>query len=152
MGAAGEGVRMKYRIEIDGKPHEVEVEEKGSAYVVTVDGTPYEVRIEEIREKKIVEPENPQVTHATPLVTGRPQVTSITTSIPGLVTAPMPGTILKIRVSVGRKVAVGDVLLTLEAMKMENEISSPVSGTVKEVHVKEGDSANTGDKLISISA
>jgi glutaconyl-CoA decarboxylase len=60
----------------------------------------------------------------------------------------MPGKVLKVAVSVGAQVNSGDVLLILEAMKMENEIQAPVSGTVKEVRVKDGDSVNTGDVLV----
>jgi len=60
----------------------------------------------------------------------------------------MPGKVLKVAESVGAQVNSGDVLLILEAMKMENEIQAPVSGTVKEVRVKDGDSVNTGDVLV----
>ena len=62
----------------------------------------------------------------------------------------MPGKILKVMVSVGSAVNAGDVVLILEAMKMENEIMANVGGTVKEVRTKEGDSVNTGDVLVVI--
>jgi glutaconyl-CoA decarboxylase len=62
----------------------------------------------------------------------------------------MPGKILKVAVSVGTAVSNGDMLLILEAMKMENEILASTSGTVKEVRTKEGDSVNTGDVLVVI--
>ena len=62
----------------------------------------------------------------------------------------MPGKILKVAVSVGAQVNNGDLLLILEAMKMENEIMASTSGTVKEVRAKEGDSVNTGDVLVVI--
>jgi len=67
-----------------------------------------------------------------------------------VVAAPMPGKILKVVTTVGAKVNNGDVLLILEAMKMENEIMASVSGTVKEIRTKEGDSVNTGDVLVVI--
>ncbi|WP_338009583.1 MULTISPECIES: biotin/lipoyl-containing protein [Aminobacterium] len=60
----------------------------------------------------------------------------------------MPGKILRVSVSVGTAVNAGDVLLILEAMKMENEISAPSAGTVKEVRAREGDSVNSGDALV----
>jgi len=139
---------MKYKIEINGKPYQVEVEEKESIYMVTVDGISYEASIAEEREEtpavKVIE------RTAGPAVSVPPPVSKVE-SAPGAVTAPMPGTILKVHVSVGKKVEAGDVLFTLEAMKMENEISSPVSGTAKEVPVKEGQAVNTGDVLVVIS-
>ena len=137
---------MKYKIEINGKSHEVEVEEKGTLYVVTVDGISYEARIAEEKRKKLSEPQVPKtvsVSSSAPL--------SKAETIPGSVTTPMPGTILSVHVETGDRVEVGDVLFTLEAMKMENEISSPASGTVKKLHVKEGQTVNTGDLLAVIS-
>ena len=62
----------------------------------------------------------------------------------------MPGNILKINVSQGQKVNEGDVLIVLEAMKMENEILAGRGGTVKEIRVKDGDSVNTGDVLVVV--
>lgn len=139
---------MKYKIEINGKSYQVEVEEKESTYMVTVDGISYEASIAEEREEtpvvKVIE------RTAGSAVSVPPPVSKVE-SAPGAVTAPMPGTILKVHVSVDRKVKAGDVLFTLEAMKMENEISSPVSGTVKELSVKEGQAVNTGDVLVVIS-
>jgi biotin carboxyl carrier protein len=66
------------------------------------------------------------------------------------VEAPMPGTILDIKVSEGDTVANGDVLLILEAMKMENEIMSPAAGKVVSINVNKGASVNSGDVLIVI--
>jgi glutaconyl-CoA decarboxylase len=60
----------------------------------------------------------------------------------------MPGTILSIKTSVGTKVKHGDVLLILEAMKMENEIVAPCEGTVAQIAVNNGDTVNSGDLMI----
>ncbi len=68
----------------------------------------------------------------------------------GVVTAPMPGKILRILVKEGEEVKTGQGLITLEAMKMENEIPAPKNGTIKKILVKEGDTVNTGDPLIEI--
>ncbi len=64
--------------------------------------------------------------------------------------APMPGKILGINVKRGEKIELGRVVLVLEAMKMENEISSTVEGKIQEIKVKVGDSVNTGDVMIEI--
>jgi pyruvate carboxylase subunit B len=63
----------------------------------------------------------------------------------------MPGKVVSIKVNVGDRVKRGDVLLTVEAMKMENEIHSPIDGTVSEIFVKVGDSVNPDECLIIVS-
>ena len=67
------------------------------------------------------------------------------------VTAPMPGTILKVNVQNGQAVKEGDLLCVLEAMKMENEIMAPKAGTVAQVATSKGASVNTGDVLVVIA-
>jgi biotin carboxyl carrier protein len=62
----------------------------------------------------------------------------------------MPGKVWKIPVSVGDSVSEGDVLVVLEAMKMENEIQAGSAGTVQAIKVKEGDPVNTGDVLVIV--
>lgn len=67
------------------------------------------------------------------------------------VDAPMPGTILNVAVKAGEVVKKGQVLVVLEAMKMENEIVSPIDGKVASVGVSKGDAVNTGDFLVQIA-
>lgn len=62
----------------------------------------------------------------------------------------MPGMIIRYEASVGASVKEGDVVLILEAMKMENSITSPVSGTVKQINFKDGDTVQKGDVLAVI--
>lgn len=66
------------------------------------------------------------------------------------ITAPMPGKILGVSVAAGERIELGQVVLVLEAMKMENEISSTVEGVVKELRIKVGDTVNTGDVLLEV--
>jgi len=65
--------------------------------------------------------------------------------------APMPGSVLEVKVSEGDSVKDGDVLLVLEAMKMENELTASQPGNVSQVLVKKGDSVNSGDPLVVLS-
>lgn len=66
------------------------------------------------------------------------------------VNAPMPGKILKVNVNAGTAVKKGDVLLVLEAMKMENEIKAPKDGTITSVNVNKGDAVESGTLLVTI--
>jgi biotin carboxyl carrier protein len=63
----------------------------------------------------------------------------------------MPGVVIKVLVKKGQLVAAGDVLLVLEAMKMENEIRSDRSGTIGSIDVSEGQQVQTGDPLVSFA-
>lgn len=66
------------------------------------------------------------------------------------ISAPMPGTILDIKVSEGQSVKAGEILLILEAMKMENEIVSPKDGVINKVHTSKSSTVSTGDALVTI--
>lgn len=66
------------------------------------------------------------------------------------VTAPMPGKVLRVVVAAGEAVKEGDLVLILEAMKMENEIFSPAAGVVRDVRVRDGETVNTGDAMMII--
>jgi biotin carboxyl carrier protein len=69
----------------------------------------------------------------------------------GLITAPMPGKVVDVKVSAGAKVKKGEAVVIVEAMKMQNELPSPFDGVVKEVHVKTGDTVESGQKMVLIS-
>lgn len=129
-------------------------------YKVTVNGTAYDVLVEDMGGAQAcyapaAQPAPAAVAPvaAAPVPAPAPVAAPIPAAAPApagasVVEAPMPGKILKISVAVGASVSSGDVLLILEAMKMENEISAPAGGTVREIRAREGDSVNTGDVLI----
>ncbi len=71
-------------------------------------------------------------------------------AVGGTVRAEIPGLVVALQAEVGRRVAAGEPLLVLEAMKMQNEIAAPVAGTVAEVAVRVGQSVNAGDVLLVI--
>ena len=68
----------------------------------------------------------------------------------GTITAPMQGTIVKVTAEVGQAVSLGESVLVLEAMKMENHINTDIEGTVKEIRVVAGDTVSAGDVLVVI--
>ena len=107
---------------------------------ITVNGTAYEVEVEEVAAG---ESAAPKAAPAAPKAAAPANGTKIN--------APMPGTILDVKVAQGAAVKKGDVLLILEAMKMENEILAPQDGTVAQVSVSKGASVNSGDVLVVLS-
>ncbi len=112
-------------------------------YRVNVNGTEYEVAIEEISasEAKAAAPKAaPAAAPAAPAAAGAGEK----------ITAPMPGNILSVNVSAGQTVKSGEVLMILEAMKMENEIMAPKAGKVTSVAVQKGSTVATGDLLCTV--
>ena len=106
-------------------------------YNVTVNGTAYEVTLEAVDASEVKAA--PAPAPAAPVSGGKETVSS-----------PMPGNILAVNVTNGAAVKKGDVLMILEAMKMENEIMSPCDGTVLSVNVTKGASVETGAVLCVI--
>lgn len=128
-------------------------------FLVKVNGREYEVEVEEIDGKS---PEsktparNMTKKNGNPMDEGREVAASVLTTQKvqleegRQVKAPLAGNILSIKVKNGERVKRGDVLLTLEALKLENEITSPCDGTVLSINVEVGSSVNTGDVLVII--
>lgn len=135
----------KFRIKVEDKVYEVEIEEiseyEKSGGITppfpssTVKSSPVEIKPEAIKVEK-----NPIVSTPKP-----------STAVSGEeVVAPMPGKILQLKVKEGDKVKEGNALLILEAMKMENEIIANSSGTIKKINVAVNDMVDTGDVLMVI--
>ena len=116
------------------------------AYKVTVNGNVYEIVLEVIDKADIKTPAAPAPAPAAPAAPVAPASAGTTT-----ITAPMPGTILKVNVANGQAVKKGDVLMILEAMKMENEIMAPADGTVSSVNVNAGASVEAGATLCTLA-
>ena len=124
-------------------------------FVIKVNGNVYDVEVEETAGFVNTPISAPAQTPAqTPAPAPAPAPAVAPASAPAgatVVSAPMPGTILDIKVSAGQSVKAGDVLCVLEAMKMENEIVAPAAGVVAAINTSKGASVNTGDALVSIN-
>lgn len=124
---------MKYRVTLNNRVYEVEVED-GCA-----------VLLDEY-EATLPTPPAPAAVVAEPTVKKAAPMSGDCEAVK----APMPGSVLKIAVTVGQKVSEGDALLTIEAMKMENEVTSDRSGTVTKILAAKGQTVQTGDLLLFI--
>ena len=130
------------------------------SYTITVNGTVYDVTVEE--KGGIGQASSAAPAQAAPVQTAPAQAASAPAPAPAPkaaasgnagsieVTAPMPGKILSVKASVGQSVKKGEVILLLEAMKMENEVVAPQDGTVASINVNAGDMVESGDVLATM--
>ena len=123
---------------------------------VTLKGRVYEVEVDLVEPLGMQEcrtyapaPTAPAEEAAAPVPAAAPAAAAPAAAGEGAcVASPMPGSILQVNVTVGQTVKEGDVLITLEAMKMENEIMAPKNGTVTQVAVSKGTRVETGTPLV----
>lgn len=129
---------MKYKVTLNNRVYEVEVEQ-GEAMLVNE---------YELAAPAVAAPAAP----AAPVAAAPAAAPAAGALAAGeVITSPMPGNILKINVTQGQHVNEGDVLIVLEAMKMENEISATKSGTVAQINVTKGAVVETGTPLVVIA-
>jgi len=140
---------VEFYVTVHGEQYHVQIAGKGEedptkrTFFIRLDGQLEEVQLQPIREVAVTE--EFEVTEATPVASRRPKPKDI-----GDVTSPITGKVVNIKVNVGDEVKEGDVLLVVEAMKMENEIHSPVDGVVEEIFVRVGETINPDEVLIRI--
>lgn len=124
-------------------------------YRITVNGVAYDVAVEELGAGAPAAPAAvpaPSPRAAAPVAATAPSpVKSAGAEGAVKIAAPMPGKILAIKANVGQSVKRGEVVMILEAMKMENEITAPEDGTIAGIHVGVGDSVESGDTLASLN-
>ena len=110
------------------------------SYRVEVNGKSYEVRVSPGGAVESMAPASPAAPTVAPVVTSEART----------VESPLAGTIIKVQAGLGQRVAAGDVVVVLEAMKMETEVRAPCAGSVTEIRVKEGDSVGLGAALLAL--
>ena len=136
---------MKYNVTLNGKIYEVDVTES-DAVVTGITQVPVAVAapaVAPVAVAPVAAPEAPAEAPAAPAVA---PVSADGTQVK----APMPGTILAVKKNVGEAVKAGDVIVVLEAMKMENDIVAPCAGTIKQITVQKGSTVETDTVLAVI--
>ena len=131
---------MKYVVTLNGKKHDVEVNESEAVITSVSNAAP------------AAAPVAPVAAAPAPAASTAPSAPAavVGTAVSGTqITSPMPGTILKLNVAEGQAVKAGDVVLILEAMKMENEIVAPCDGTIKQLLVSKGSTVDT-DQILAV--
>ena len=134
---------MIYKVTLNGKVYEVEVE-KGEAVIQAE----YEAALPAAPAAPVAAP--------APVQAQAPAAPAASAAAPAAqaganaVLSPLPGNINEVRFSAGQTVKAGDVVIILEAMKMENEIVAPKAGTLTKIHVQKGAVVNTGDPLFDV--
>ncbi len=139
----------KWKVEIEGHVHQVDVQRlQGGQASVVVDGVHYDVAWHE-EEAQTLAPVAGASAAPEPLAPAAP-VSSPGLAPRGVVASPLPGLILGLHVEVGDQVDQGQVVLTIEAMKMANEVRSPVQGRVAEILTSVGETVEEGAHLVRI--
>ena len=136
----------KYKFKINGNSYQVDIKEASDNVIqLEVNGSPFQVEMEaEVKTTK-----TPTLVRYEPRPTQKIEPLKSSTSVKK-VESPLPGLIHEIKVKEGDAVKIGDVLIILEAMKMENSILAEASGTVHSIKVSQGSSVLQGDLLLEI--
>ena len=149
----------KYQYKVQGVDYEVEIEEvEGNIAKVNVNGIPFEVELQKpINAAKHPTMARPKVEAPKPVASAPVAAAPAAAAQPAVpagagspVKAPLPGTVTEIKVQQGQQVNVGDVVLVLEAMKMQNNIEAEYAGTVTSITVKPGETVMEGAVLMTI--
>ncbi len=142
----------KYKLIINGEKYETKIlTYEGDYAKVDVDGVEYDIEIE--REgKKEAKSQQKAAAKPKPTPSGPKETVSAAPPKAGSVLAPIPGTVIDVKVNVGDKVSENDVVMILEAMKMESEIHAGTNGVVKAINASKGDSVQDNAVLIEIGA
>ncbi len=122
-----------YSILVDGKSYEVDISQDGDDFVIVIDGETHRISVVDERRKSL-----------------RNIGTAQKSSGAMIISAPMPGRVVRILKKIGDKVEKNQGVIVVEAMKMENELRVNSEGIVKSIFVKEGDTVEAGQKLVEV--
>ncbi len=138
----------QFKFEINGNEYQADIKSLiDNQITVEINGVSYDVTLkQEVKKTPVLTV--PKVINTA--LSDNQKTSKPGTSHLGGITAPIPGSIIKIHCKVGDKVKLGDTIMLLEAMKMQNEIQATTNGIVKEIFVKEGDAVMEGTSLLSI--
>jgi biotin carboxyl carrier protein len=151
----------KYQYKVKGVDYEVEIAEvEGNIAKVNVNGIPFEIELQKpinaakhptMNRPKVEAPKPVQPAASPQQQAPQPAATAAPAGAGAPVKAPLPGTITDVKVQVGQTVNVGDTVLVLEAMKMQNNIEAEQAGKVTSILVKQGDTVMEGAVLLTIA-
>jgi len=148
----------EYVLNIDEKEYRAEVSEINAEFaLIKVNGREFRVGLQQLALSKLMPVEikrsEARTETAAALPTVRPTLESppAVGNVSNIVKSPLPGLIVDVKVGEGEKVKAGQIIVVMEAMKMENQIQATIDGTVKKIFVKKGDNVAEGDTMIEIA-
>jgi glutaconyl-CoA/methylmalonyl-CoA decarboxylase subunit gamma len=143
----------RYRVTVDGHVYDVEVDDPRVRPVVArIEGDTFLVDVEAGVPREIPEDAQPAAATVVPAPILAGPAAPVRTAGDKVLTAPIPGTVVKVVAAAGKVVQRGDELLTIEAMKMFNVIRSPRAGAIAAVHVSERSRVSQGDLLVTFAS
>ena len=148
----------KYQYKVQGVDYDVEIEEvEGNVAKVVVNGIRFDVELKQpinptstLKKVRVEAPKPVARPSVAPAAAAAPAPAPAAAGAGSPIKAPLPGTIIELKVNVGDTVKQGDVALVLEAMKMQNNIESEYNGTVTSITVKQGETVMEGAVLLTI--
>jgi len=150
-----------YKYKVKGVDYEVEIADvEGNIAKVNVNGIPFEIELQKpinaakhptMNRPKVEAPRPASTAGPAPAPAAAPAAAPAVAGAGNALKAPLPGTITDVKVQVGQQVNVGDILVVLEAMKMQNNIESEYAGQVTSVLVKQGETVMEGAVLLTIA-
>jgi len=148
----------EYVLKINEKEYRAEVSEINAEFaLIRVNGREFRVGLQQLALSKLMPVETKKSEPRTEAAVAMPAVRPALEAPPAggdvsnIVKSPLPGLIVDIKANEGEKVKAGQIIVVMEAMKMENQIQATIDGTVKKIFVKKGDNVAEGDSLIEIA-